>query len=519
LTEHLDPKILRFEKKKQAEIEGKAKSRQGYNAFRNYIELPKEDGQKQAFMPRSMDELAGEFMGNFPDMVRYNHKICNIVNDNNRPGWREMRFLEDSKDLETAINDMGWLRDFKSKDMLSVKWESFFRSLRNRITPVRTVSDYPTWPMGPGQIALSPPIAPAQTGALDAFIDFFNPLTPHDRLLMKALVATVAWSNGQGKRPLFVIAGAHDADKTIQIGKSTFAEMIQELFVSPGDLDVRDDAARFTINLMANAHKRVIRLDNVRSIFNSAIIERFVTSKYLQGHVFGVGNRMIENHVTFILTANEPNLTIDLASRSVVIRLARPLPGNSWLEENVKAWIEANREAVLADCAYVLTLPRGANDRECATRFPEWERTILHKLGDDIGAGIKLDQERLQDKSEEHAAFRDFIYSKIISYKIAIKNETDFILSPETFNIFISSEIVCSWYFEFSGLRYAHSRGSYGKVIKKQCVESGLFPHPGKLRVGSVNPRGFWFSKPIRKRATYGILHKRNEDPYAIFVK
>jgi hypothetical protein len=515
-----DPKIVDLGRKRQEKIDQNAKESSGIKVFSNYVELPYEKGERRAFAPKTMGELAGEFQENFPGMVRYNHKLCDIVEDTERPGWRSMRFVEDGKQLESAINDRGYFVDFKNRDMsLKVRWDPFFTSIRNRATPVRTVTDLPTWPEGPGQIHCSPAIVPAYTGALDAFIDFFNPLTAHDRLIMKAIVITAAWSEGQGKRPLFVIAGPPDADQTIQIGKSTFVEMVQELFYSPCDLNVCDEPSRFIINLMANANKRIFRLDNVKKMFNSDIIERYVTSKYLQGHVHGVGNRMVENHATWILTANNPSLTVDLGSRSVTARLGFIPQGTTWYKHNALSFIDTMRMAVVADCAYYLTMPMINLDRPCVTRFPEWERTILHKLGDDVGAGIKLDQARLTDRSEENIALRDFIYSKIISYKVAIKGGDDFILSPDEYNVFVSSEIISGWYFEFSGLRYTHSRGSYGKVIKKQCVESGLLPHPGKLRVGSVNPRGFWFSNPIRSRNTYAILHKRSENGYAIFVK
>jgi hypothetical protein len=347
---------------------------------------------------------------------------------------------------------------------------------------------------------------------------------------MKAIVITAAWSEGQGKRPLFVIAGPPDADQTIQIGKSTFVEMVQELFYSPCDLNVCDEPSRFIINLMANANKRIFRLDNVKKMFNSDIIERYVTSKYLQGHVHGVGNRMVENHATWILTANNPHLTVDLGSRSVTGRMDFIRPGTTWYKHNVLSFIDTMRMPVVAECAYYLTMPMIHLDRPCVTRFPEWERTILHKLGDDVGAGIKLDQARLVDRTEEHAAFRDFIYSRIISYRVpqAYKddNETinnardDFILSPEKFNIFIATEMVSDWYFDFHGIRYRSNRGGgIGRSIKKQAIEARLIALDSPKRVGSVVLRGFWFASPIADQPTYAILRKRNEDAYATYVK
>jgi hypothetical protein len=528
----LPPEILTSGRKKQEKIEQTTKESSGIKVFSNYVELPYEPNKRPVFMPKTMGELVCDFQENFPGMVRYNHKLCDIVEDTERPGWRSMRFLEDGKQLESAINDRGYFVDFKNRDMnLKVKWEPFFYSIRNRAKTVRTVTDLPTWPEGPGQIHCSPPIVPAYTGALDAFIDFFNPLTPHDRLIMKAIVITAAWSEGQGKRPLFVIAGPPDADQTIQIGKSTFVEMVQELFYSPCDLNVCDEPSRFIINLMANTHRRIFRLDNVKKMFNSDIIERYVTSKYLQGHVHGVGNRMVENHATWILTANNPHLTVDLGSRSVTGRMDFIRPGTTWYKHNVLSFIDTMRMPVVAECAYYLTMPMIHLDRPCVTRFPEWERTILHKLGEDVGAGIKLDQARLVDRTEEHAAFRDFIYSRIISYKVpqaykrdieqTIENgRDDFILSPEKFNILITTQIVSDWYFDFHGLRYKSNRGGgTGRAIKKQAIEAGLIAFDGKKRIGCLSLRVFWFANPIADQPTYAILQKRSEDAYATLVK
>lgn len=511
-------------KKRQEKVDKKTNTND-LAAIRNYIEIPIEGTQKSSFIPRTLQSILGEFKQRFPDMVSYTNRLCHIIPHKERENWREIRFIEEPAELEAEINERNLFVDFKAKQMAyCVKFKPFYIAVKNNSKYVKVISDYPTWPIQPGQIILSPPIAPAQTGALDAFIDFFNPLTENDRLLMKALVVTVAWSRGQGKRPMFVIAGPHDADKTIQIGKSTFAIMVQTLFESICDVRIeKSTPGRIVTDIMANAHKRIIRLDNARGVFDSALLEQFVTSPYFQGHDHGKGNKQVENHTTFILTANDPNLTVDLASRSVVIRLGIPEAGNVWLEDNVYSWIETKRADVLAECAYVLTQPEVADSRPCATRFPAWERTILHKMGHDIGESIKIDQARLQDRSEEHEAFKEFVYSNIISYKAySPSNEKNLyheeILSPERFNVFISSNIMSQWYFDFKGYKFNTNKGSHGKNIKKLCCAVGMIAVEGKIRIDHAILRGFWWAELRPKDASYGIIRQRNQDAYASFM-
>ncbi len=519
------PNVTHLDTKRQEKADKKAKINLDLPAIRNYVEIPNEGSKRPHYIPRTLQSILEEFKIRFPEMVCYTNRLCHLIPHKDRENWREIRFIEEPAELEAEINEQNLFVDFKSREMaFNVKFKPFFIAVKNNSRYVKVISDYPTWPILPGQIILSPSIEPAQTGALDAFIDFFNPLTENDRLLMKALVVTVAWSKGQGKRPMFVIAGPHDADKTIQIGKSTFALMVQTLFESICDVRIEgSNPGRFVTDIMRNAHKRIIRLDNARGVFDSALLEQFVTSPYFQGHDHGNGNKQVENHTTFILTANDPNLTIDLASRSVVIRLDIPKPDNVWLEDNVQSWIETKRADVLADCAYILTQPEIADKRPCATRFPSWERTILHKMGHDIGESIKVDQQRLQDRSEEYEAFKEFVYSKIISYKAySPSNEKtpyhEEILSPERFNIFISSQIMSEWYFDFKGYKFNTNKGSHGKNIKKLCCAVGMIAVEGKIRIDHAILRGYWWAEFRPKDASYGIIRKRNEDAYASFM-
>jgi hypothetical protein len=496
----------------------KPKDAPDFPVLRNYLEITSEGEKRPHYIPRTLPLILGEFKEKFPDMVNYTNRLCHIIPHEDRENWRKIRFLEAPENLEAEINEQGMFVDFKSRELaFNVKFKPFFIAVKNNARHVKVISDYPTWPILQGQIILSPPIEPAQNGAIDKFVDLFNPLTENDRLLMKALVVTVAWSQGQGKRPSFVIAGPHDADKTIQIGKSTFAIMVQHLFESICDVGLepnRSNPGRLVTDLMANAHKRIIRFDNVRGGFDSALLERFVTSPYFQGHDHGKGNKQVENHTTFIVTANDPNLTVDLASRSVVIRLGLPKPDHVWLDENALSWIEDKRADVLAECAYYLTLPELKDNRPCATRFPGWERKILHKLGHDIGESIKIDQERLQDRSEENEAFKDFIYGRIISYKVG----DVIMLTPEKYNVFISNHILNEWYYEFKGVRFKSNEGFHGRIIKKLCLAAGMVPTEKTIRIKSIVMRGFWFTEIQADRENYAILRRRNEDQFADLV-
>jgi hypothetical protein len=371
------------------------------------------------------------------------------------------------------------------------------------------ISKYPFWPTNPSHLIVGPPIVPAETGLLDRFIDFFNPLTPQDRMLMKALALTPCSGLLRGKRPLFVIAGEDGVESTVKIGKSTFARMIGSLHESFADIHVELQPKDMIVDVIQNADKRILRFDNVRGAFRTTILERFITSTHLSGHLFSKGYRSYENHTTFIMTVNEPHISEDLATRAIVIRLAPPKAGVTWVEENVQTFLEEHRIGILQDMAYTLSLPSTGYERPCTTRFPTWERTILHRITqEDLGSKFVEDTKKLQDRTAEYEAWYDHVLKNISGYRYDTR-----MVSPSDFKIFITSSILLEWYESFVNVRYASSRGQAGKDLKKMCSNVGMVYK--EVKVNGTKYRGWQFNP--ESDGTFGaILTRRRDDSFIV---
>ena len=78
---------------------------------------------------------------------------------------------------------------------------------------------------------------------------------------------------------------------------------------------------------------RLVLLDNIKALkFSSADIESMVTAPTIDGHVLHVGHGSRPNYLTYALTANEPMLSTDLASRAIPIEVRPSRKSAAWDE-------------------------------------------------------------------------------------------------------------------------------------------------------------------------------------------
>lgn len=514
---NLPPEILTSGREKQEK--NNMDSTEGQKVFTNYLILG-QTPRKVMYGPKDPKDMAAELSEWLPGLVQYAGCIVKLVSSP-EDGSLVLKELKNEDDLEKELMSNGILIDFKNKELdFKVRWKIFSLYYKETLPEYKVISKYPFWPNDPAHLIVGPPIVPAETGLLDRFLDFFNPLTPFDRILMKAMLITPCSGLLQGKRPLFIIAGEDGADSTIKIGKSTFAKMVGSLHESFADIHVELQPRDMIVDIMQNADKRVQRFDNVRGAFRTTIIERFITSPNLSGHVFSKGYRSFPNNTTFIMTCNDPQVSDDLADRGVVNRLAAPKPGTVWIEENAQAFLEEHRIGMLQEAAYIFSLPHPGYNRPCTTRFPTWEREVLHRLThEDLGAKFVEDTNKLKDRTEEYEAWRDFVSSRIMAYRIWAHSKKDWImLSPGQHKIFISSAIMNEFYAEFTNTRYASSKGQCGKEVRKLCLKSGMSPTDKKIRIQKANTRGYIFNPTEPVDTLYAIVTRRREEATAIAI-
>jgi len=495
-------------------------STEGQKVFTNFLIIGTNAQKNPIYGPKEAYDMAEELTSWRPGLVQYGGCIVKLKASPD-DGSLVLEEIKNENDLAADLMAHRIWLQFKNKELeFKVGWKIFSLFYKSTLPEYKVISKYPFWPTNPSHLIVGPPIVPAETGLLDRFIDFFNPLTPQDRILMKALAITPSSSLLRGKRPLFVIAGADDADSTVKIGKSTFTKMIGSLHESLADIHVELQPKDMIVDVIQNADKRILRFDNVRGAFKTTILERFITSANLAGHLFGKGYRCYENHVTFVMTCNDPRVSEDLADRGVVIRLAAPKAGTVWIEENVQAFLEEHRIGILQEIAYILNLPSTGYERPCTTRFPTWERTILHRITqEDLGSKFVEDTKKLQDRTEEYAAWRDFVLARIVAYRTGRdKGLTYEMLSPGSHKIFISSAIINDWYAEFTNSRYTSSRGQCGKEVKKLCEKSGMRLLPKPLKVNQASTRGYVFNPDEPVDSVYAIVTRRRDNPEAVYI-
>ncbi|MFH1680632.1 MAG: hypothetical protein ABIH26_08315 [Candidatus Eisenbacteria bacterium] len=181
----------------------------------------------------------------------------------------------------------------------------------------------------------------------------------------------------------------------------------------------RDEAeTRKKITAMLSRGSRVILVDNIRDALDSDQLASALTAKIWSDRVLGT-NRMIDlpNQATWLVTANNPRVSLELARRSVRIRLD-PKVDQPWKREGfrhdpLREWVAANRGRLLAAA---LTLIRAwiAGGRPQGDHvlgsFEEWAH-VMGGILDFIGvSGFLGSQDELYELADaEGQEWREFV--------------------------------------------------------------------------------------------------------------
>lgn len=265
------------------------------------------------------------------------------------------------------------------------------------------VSQVPHMPSVPGVFYLSERPKGSGGEALGEFLDLMNAATEDDRKLLKACLLTTVAGLGAGQRPAFVFLAKKQGS-----GKTKTAETIAAITggtigVPPGQNDQRTISSFFSDDAM---NKRVALIDNVKEDLDSPVIESLVTGQSIQGHKLYFGHASRPNYMTWIITANRPKVSQDLATRSVCVRLGPPVRGFGF-EEKMRALLESRRLEILGDCMDILEKgavhPLSPKNR---IRFYDWEEMVLRRIEgcDRLAAMVKERQATVNadaDCSEE----------------------------------------------------------------------------------------------------------------------
>jgi len=313
-----------------------------------------------------------------------------------------VRFLEKHEDLTAWMQErsaLSWRGGSDVSGRSLVRRGEFASHLRAKVQDYKAVEELPHEPrLEAHYYAWNPPEGYEPTGEhLAELLDFFdNPATPQDAVLIRAMFCTPVWGGSPGRRPAFVIL-ADDRG----FGKTSLAGAVADLCGGPVDLEANDRAeGRLVSRLLSPAAlpKRVVRMDNIKGVAESALVESLITSRVISGYRLYHGDASRPNTLTFIVTGNALALSRDLAERAYIIRLQRPTFRAGW-EAKLGAFLEAKRDYIIADIGAAL---RGAKaEYTLEDRHAEWNAGVLARMTPDPDPVLRLNAERRGECDED----------------------------------------------------------------------------------------------------------------------
>ncbi|MBN8602941.1 MAG: hypothetical protein J0M26_18030 [Planctomycetes bacterium] len=349
--------------------------------------------------------------------------------------------------ISDAVQFFAWLHFIFCLDwkLNCLSKNEFFEHCKTHSPQYQSLSHHPHFPKIKNVRYLCEfpdPIPGPETPVLDAFVNFFSASTGVDKLLIIALILTLFWGGPPGQRPSFVITGKRG--QGIGTGKTTLVKSLAELVGGQISKDFDESAKELKTRLLTPSlgfHKeRVISIDNVKaSVFSSQDLEALITISQISGHRMYKGNASIPNYFTYVMTMNDPNLSRDLASRSMVIELSTPAKNPNWLGE-VEEFIEKNLMAMLAEINYLLTVkqPESFTAGE-GTRWPLWEKEVLSKVPNPTHVRNLIVQRQNQYDEAKHRRdqFEDVLEELRKKYSLKVVNKSIVVIPvPEMISIY-----------------------------------------------------------------------------------
>jgi len=315
-----------------------------------------------------------------------------------------IRYLESSDELFAWIagkRQIRWRTGSDRRGRTLTPKREFFAHLKGTATDYVAIETLPHEPTLVGHFyAWQPPIGYSPAGEhLEKLLSFFgNAETRQDAELIKALFLTPAWGAQPGSRPAFAITSADRGE-----GKTTLAKAVAELYGGPLDFDRQKySLEKFKGGLLSpNAlSKRVVIADNLKSLVEGEMLEGLITTREINGWRAYHGNASRPNTLTWIATGNALELSRDMASRSFIIRLRKPVFQAEW-EERLFRHLEGNRDRILADIVMELRKPGVAV--RAKDRWMAFCRDVLSKCTSAPDLIILQNQARRDEHDEDVA--------------------------------------------------------------------------------------------------------------------
>ena len=367
--------------------------------------------------------------------------------------------------LESPTRLMAWIDSFAKVDWtrgnLSITQERFYEHLRMTVEQFDAIETLPHWPPLERIYYMHQPV-PEPAGVLGKLLDYFNPATPLDRELIKAVFMTLFWGGPPGSRPAFLLTGRdQDPEGGRGVGKTQLSQIpAEELCDGFVDVAPTDSIADVKTRLLSSERGRcrVARLDNVKSFrFSWADLEGLITSSEISGRALYIGEGRRPNTLVWMITLNGASLSKDMAQRCIQIKLARPVFNPSW-EAELRQFIRDNRWGIIADLRALLEA--GSDLASPATRWAAWERDVLSKTEGwaQIQEEIKQRQLAVDDDDDERAHVAEYFAGQLRERSH----------DPDRESIFIPSLTASEWLSDATAHQVSHESR---QLVPEQSVD------------------------------------------------
>jgi hypothetical protein len=261
-------------------------------------------------------------------------------------------------------------------------------------------------------------VAGARSLLLDDLLVDFPFASEADRAhAVAALVLPFVRRMVNGSTPIHLIE-AH----TPGSGKGLLADLVSLIALGrcckPTTLTTDEEEARKKITSMLARAQPLIVLDNIRAGISSAQLASAVTAEVWSDRMLGQ-NRMVDlpNRATWMMTANNPRLSLEIARRCARIRIDpptdRPWERADFKHDPLREWVAANRgRLVFALLVLVQAWIAAGKPQGCRVlgSFESWTRVvggILHHAGIDHFLGNT--EELYETADAEGAEWREFV--------------------------------------------------------------------------------------------------------------
>lgn len=256
-------------------------------------------------------------------------------------------------------------------------------------TPDRVIaaSNMPHHPPIPGWYYGTPQLPPPDDAVLDGFIAMFNPETPADAGLIEAAILSLFWGGPPGARPMFLLSSAYG----MGAGKTATARAIALLVGGETMVPLQDSWVETCKQIASEPRgfSRALLFDNIKGKFEGSALEAAVTARQLSGWKAYHGTISVPNVSCLFVTANMPELSKDIAERSVIIRIGAPRHHVAFLAE-AQRYVDKHRAVIISTIIARLAAKTkdGNTVGKAHDRWQDWQRGCLEKCRHGGGAAV-----------------------------------------------------------------------------------------------------------------------------------